>query len=412
MSLNPLSANASGSNIANLFALQTPTAPFVGLATAPADWTVGIQYAAPSSSTLLSNPLAIAADASGNIWVVNNPGSTSDSLSELSPNGTPMLTTLTGATQPALGTTASGNPRNIAIDTLGNVWIPTSSNSGFVYEYNNSTSPGTITDLSLGKSPYGIAIDGNNNVFIGEQSSSPASSFFEFLGGNLNASYEVAYPAATSPIQAEYMAVDTSGNVWATSGSVSTSNNAIVQISNIDLSSCGAPPFATPCLVTSSVSQNSYTAINGVPLDEPWLPAVGAGGVWVANVAGNSMTFLSLTGATVNSATNFGSIASVNAPHFIAVDGAGNVWAANKSAGSVAEFNSVGAILSPGTGFAHNGISAGEGITLDPSGDVWVADNTTSGADAFSVFEILGAGAPTVTPIALSLKNGRVGQRP
>ena len=188
MSLNPTSNNSGGSsaNLTALFGLQTATAPFVGVATAPADWTIGIQYAAPSTSTLLSDPLALAADASGDIWVVNNPGNTNDSLSELSPNGTPMLTTLAGATQPALGTSTSGNPRNIAIDTLGNVWIPTSSNSGFVYEYNNSTSPGTVTDLALGKSPYGIAIDGNNDVFIGEQSSSPASSFFEFLGGNLS----------------------------------------------------------------------------------------------------------------------------------------------------------------------------------------------------------------------------------
>jgi streptogramin lyase len=147
-------------------------------------------------------------------------------------------------------------------------------------------------------------------------------------------------------------------------------------------------------------------------MDEPWLPAAGAGGIWIANVAGNNMTFLSTTGATVNGVTNFGSNTSVNGPHFIAVDGAGNVWAANKNTGSVAEFSSFGAILSPGTGFAHSGISSGEGITLDPSGNVWVADNTTSGANGYSLFEIVGAGAPTATPIALSLKNNKVGQRP
>jgi hypothetical protein len=89
------------------------------------------------------------------------------------------------------------------------------------------------------------------------------------------------------------MAVDTSGNVWATSGSVSTSNNTLVELSNINTSSCGAPPFSAACAVTSSVSQNSYTGVTGGPMDEPWLPAAGPGGIWVANVTGNNVTFLS-----------------------------------------------------------------------------------------------------------------------
>ena len=415
MSLNPTStnANASAVNMAALFGLQTGTAPFVGLGAQPVDWTVGIQYAGASASTVLSNPLALAADASGNIWVVNNSGDTNDSLSELSPTGTPMLTALNGATQPALGTATSGNPSNIAIDTLGNVWIPTSSNLGYVYEYDNSGSPGTISFQAFGGSPWGIAIDGNNNVFIGEQSSSAGSSFLEFVGGTLGSAWEVAYPAAATPIQAEYMAFDTSGNLWATSGSVSTSNNTIMQLSGIDTSSCGAVPFSSVCTVTSSATQNTYTPFSsGTTLAEPWSPVAGTGGVWVANPAGENVTFLSTSGSVINNATDFGSSGSVNAPQFMAVDGAGNVWEANNGEGSVAEFSSAGAILSPGTGFAHSGISAGEGITLDPSGNIWVADNTTSGADAYSVFEIVGAAAPTVTPIALALKNNAVGQKP
>jgi hypothetical protein len=415
MSLNPTSNNAatSATNMAALFGLQTGTAPFVGAATQPADWTVGIQYQGASTSTVLSEPQNLAADSNGNIWVVNAPGSASDSLTELSPNGTPLLTTLSGTTQPALDASSlSGSPRNVAIDTLNNVWVTTSSNSGFVYEYNNSNSPGTITDLALGKASYGIAIDGSNDVFVGEESGSATISFYEFLGGNLNADFEVEYPSDESNVQPEYMAIDTSGNLWATSGSVNTAASTVVQLSNINTGSCGAPPFASACALTSSASQNTYTTISGGPMNEPWFPAAGIGGIWVANVSGNNMTFLSLTGSTVNSETNYGSSASVNAPHYIAVDGVGNVWAANKSSGSVAEFSSAGAILSPGTGFAHNGISGGEGITLDPSGNIWVADDTTSGADGFSVFEIVGAAAPTVTPIALALKNSAVAKKP
>ncbi len=46
MSLNPTSNNSAGSsaNLTALYGLQTATAPFVGWATQPTDWTVGIQY--------------------------------------------------------------------------------------------------------------------------------------------------------------------------------------------------------------------------------------------------------------------------------------------------------------------------------------------------------------------------------
>jgi DNA-binding beta-propeller fold protein YncE len=48
------------------------------------------------------------------------------------------------------------------------------------------------------------------------------------------------------------------------------------------------------------------------------------------------------------------------------------------------------------------------GIGVDPSGNIWVANNTATGG----VFEIVGAAAPTVTPIALALKNGTIGAKP
>jgi hypothetical protein len=75
----------------------------------------------------------------------------------------------------------------------------------------------------------------------------------------------------------------------------------------------------------------------------------------------------------------------------------------------------LGTPLSPtGTtvGFAHMGLQTGQGITLDPSGNVWVANQVASAGAGVGVFEIVGAGAPTVTPIALALKNGKVGALP
>src|SRR5271170_7987681 len=115
MSLNPTSNNAatSATNMAALYGLQTGTPPFAGVATQPTDWTVGIQYTA--ASTLLPQQQNIAADASGNIWIVTDGSSVNGSLVELSPTGTPMLsstlstTTVNGGTAVNLSTL---NPRN------------------------------------------------------------------------------------------------------------------------------------------------------------------------------------------------------------------------------------------------------------------------------------------------------------
>ena len=52
-------------------------------------------------------------------------------------------------------------------------------------------------------------------------------------------------------------------------------------------------------------------------------------------------------------------------------------------------------------------------LTIDPSGNVWVANDVAAMASVgSSVFELVGAASPTVTPIALALKNGTVGAKP
>jgi len=427
MSLNPTSTNAntSATNLSNLCGLVPGVAPYnqqgapystACPGTTPSDWTLGIQYAGTSSTMLLSEALDLAADASGNIWVINNPGSASDSLTELSPTGSPLFTSTLAS---GSATLASENPRNLAIDTAGNIWVATSSGSAYLLEYNPTTTG--INTLNLGSSTYGLAIDGSNNVWVGKQASGTSFTFNEFLGGTLATTNEVEYPVISPLLQPEYVAVDTSGNVWATEGSTSTAASTMLELSNINTSSCGTLPFAAPCTVTSSNSINTYTTVSAGPLLEPFGLAASSSGIWVANAGSSQNTVVDLTGSGSSiTGTAFGSAASVNSPHYLAVDGAGNIWVANKDAsssigGTVSELSSTGAILSATAGevgYAHLGLSAGEGIAVDPSGNVWIADNTTSGTAAYSVFELVGAAAPTVTPISLALKNSAVAKKP
>jgi sugar lactone lactonase YvrE len=430
MSLNPTSNNAAGSaaNLTALFGLINSQSPFQSpspLSSAPGDWTVGIQYT--GGTTPLNEPQNIAADASGNIWVINHNGTSSASLTELSGGasgalqpGTPEVnvSTIGGFSISAV------QPRNEAIDLNGNVWLDTTSTAQML-EYNGGTGV-SFAPTTFG-SPYGVAIDGNNNVFYTTESSSADFQVIEFLNGSLAGSAEVEYALDSTRQQGEYAAIDASGNLWVTNGS-STSGleQNIFQMSGYNGSTACT---AFPCNVASDASlTQTYTNISAggsVPtLSEPFGIAAGKAGtgVWMANEGGtNQVTNMTSTTA----GTNYGSATSLNKPQYVAVDGAGNVWFTNGGSstnGSVSEFvgtgSGVGTVLSPvntGTaptttvGFTHSGITTAEGIAIDPSGNVWIANEVASTG---GVFEIVGAAAPTVTPISLALKNSAVGVKP
>jgi streptogramin lyase len=130
-----------------------------------------------------SNQLAI--DSAGNVWIANSNGSAS-SLSELSNNGTP----ITGNS----GYTGGGiidQPAAIAIDGAGCIWTANSARgvseftncgaalspaSGYTGGYGAS---GTSGYLGTVDAPVGIAIDGSGNVWIANQGNGTLT---EFIG--------------------------------------------------------------------------------------------------------------------------------------------------------------------------------------------------------------------------------------
>ncbi len=137
-------------NISALYNIAAATAAFQPtLGTAPAAWTVAVQYTLGASA-----PNTIAADQSGNLWVTNNTGS---SVTQFNNTGNPNLAFGTS------GVLLSGLPAGIAIDLSGNAWIATGNNS--LTEVSPS---GTITTSLTGNglnSPTGIAIDPSGNIW-------------------------------------------------------------------------------------------------------------------------------------------------------------------------------------------------------------------------------------------------------
>ncbi|MHB8563472.1 MAG: Vgb family protein, partial [Acidiferrobacteraceae bacterium] len=99
--------------------------------------------------TVGTNPIGIAIDQSGNVWIANNG---SNNVTKLSPTGT------------VLGTfTVGTNPIGIAIDQSGNVWIANNGSNNVTKLSPTGTVLGTF---AAGAGSRGIAIDQSGNVWI------------------------------------------------------------------------------------------------------------------------------------------------------------------------------------------------------------------------------------------------------
>jgi hypothetical protein len=168
----------------------------------------------------LNTPYSIAFDLTGHAWVVNNVGA---SLSEFSSAGSPIST--------APGDQGGGitNPIGLAVDALGDIWVTDSITLGAISEFNSGgTTPGSPISGSSGDTeggladPWGIAVDPNGNVWAAN-SSSTKSSISLFGAGGTAISSPTGYTGGGLNVP-EGIAIDGAGNVWVVNrGSTATS---------------------------------------------------------------------------------------------------------------------------------------------------------------------------------------------
>ena len=148
-------ARNPGNNLAALFNLSSPSAPFQPtLATRPDNFLIGINYIGGG----LNAPKSVALDASGNVWAANSGNA---SLTELSNNGT--------ALSPAGGFVGGGLnvPSSLAFDPSGNLWIANQVGNS-VSKFGATGTPVSITAFTGGglNAPSSISVDGSGNVWV------------------------------------------------------------------------------------------------------------------------------------------------------------------------------------------------------------------------------------------------------
>jgi hypothetical protein len=367
-------AHNPGSNVANLYALSTPTPPFSpALSGQPNDFTIALNFTGGG----LTAPVGIAIDGSGDVWAAN--GGIADSVSELSSAGV--------AISPSTGFTGGGLDfsQAIAIDGSGNAWATNERSSAGVNSVTELSSSGTPTSGSPYTGgglnvPAGLAIDGSGNAWAADNNANAVSKFNSggtaqsgaggYTGGGLGAPYDIA--------------IDGSGDAWA----INSATNSLSKLSN----------SGTPISSSSGYTGGGINTAFAIALDS-------SGDAWVTNAYGNSISKFANGGGAISPSSGYTG-GGLNGPYGgIAIDGAGSVWAANyygglgSITGSVSEFSSSGSAISPPTGYVGGSLSGSNGVAIDGSGDVWVTEDYGNGG----LTEFIGAATPVITPIAAGL---------
>jgi streptogramin lyase len=363
-------------NITPLLNFTNNASPFQPILTTATSFTLAVNYTGGG----LRNPIQLAVDASGNIWVANNANGSTPRLSEFDHIGVPV--SATGFTGGGLDVSQS-----VAIDLSGNVWVG-NSNVGVTVnnlsEFNSSGAAISGTNGFTGgglSNPVGLAVDANGNIWAANNAAPSGTTIVsKFNSSGVAVSPANGFPSGgvTSPVS---VTLDTSGNVWVAGG-----ESGGTTISKLNGS-------------TGAVL--SGTGFTGGGLDGPWGVALdNFGNAWIANNAGNSLSkFNGTTGAAITNSTGGG----LNTPRSVAIDGAGNIWINNIGANVLSEFNPADTAISPAGGFTGGAMNGPSGIAIDGSGNVWTVNFATAGS---SLTEFIGAAAPVVTPFVANLTTG------
>jgi streptogramin lyase len=189
------------------------------------------------------DPLAVATDSSGAIWVADYGG---DSASLLSGSGS----TISGS---SAGASALALPYAVAVDTNRNAWFAVNTGATRI------TPAGAVTNFSCCKDPDGIAVDSSGDVWIADYYGSAV----------VELSPAGSFPNRTTPLnngndQPRGIAIDGAGNVWV----ANFIGNSVAELAGAN---------------AALLSPDAGYGLDA-PLDDPYGLAIDASGnLWLSN---------------------------------------------------------------------------------------------------------------------------------
>lgn len=432
LATNAGAVNLPTSPAALVTADVTAQSPFQPYTANPTDWTVDVHWSGANGTTTTAS---VAIDASGNIWTSSLTSSaTGLDVTEFNPAGQVMITpattapvvggwnysTCTTCTTPvSLGGTHTGDA--IAIDTNGNAWAASwngtanTISSQIELPVVEITPAGTASAYLIGNIPSTIAIDGSNNLYVGDE---PTSN--RYYESELQVTPTPAYSTfdqGTGRSTTYYWSstIDEAGYVWP---AINNGETSIPRITNTGAASTVGSTTALPAAVyylVADASGNAWGSTTTTTSGNTGLEYINVS----SSVVSPTVTQYAI-GASGSPGTGTHPLGGgVYGPQGMAIDGSGNLWVVNSgSAGTgISELTPTnnGTALTPlspsGTnvlGFLSGStLSSPMGAAIDGSGNIWV--KTKSGSN---LYYLVGAASPVVTPISLEVKNGFLGERP
>ncbi|MFJ4008232.1 hypothetical protein [Streptomyces sp. NPDC090026] len=421
-------ARLPGNHVAELFALADGRTIYrPRLTAAPDAWTLALRYVGNGHE--LDGPGNVAFDAQGTAWIVNNYEFNADPQQSVC--GSRILSRLTPTGQdvpgaPYRGGGLYGAGFGTSIDPRGRVWA---ANFGFqgtgcpldAGRLYRSVSEFTADGRPLSPpqgwrqgdivQPQGTASDRQGTIWIANCGS---RSVTRIPKGNPRRARNIT-PGGGSLIKPFGVTVDTRGRAWATgNGSDSVS---LLSPQGAPLRSVTGGGIKRPMGVASDSLGNVWVANGGAVVApcEGTTPAMVAEAVEdiVTRHVDASVTMVRSDGTTpAKPFVNDG----LFLPWGIAVDGNDTVWVANFGGHRLANLCGArqsacppglhtGDPISPaGTGYPSEGLERNTAVQIDPSGNVWLANNwrnvplqTNPGGHEMVVF--IGLAAPVRTPL-------------
>lgn len=334
-------------------------------------------------------PVSVAVDGNGNVYVADN---YNNKIRKVTPSG--FVSTFAGSglqgSTDGQGTAASFyEPRGVALDANGNVYVSDSQNkkirkispTGLVSTLAGSGLEGSIDGNGAAASfylPTGIAVDANGYVYVAGneliRKISPAGFVTRLAGTNSNSGTD-GQGTATSLSSPSGVAIDAAGNFYVSD----YYKRKILKISSKGLGNTLAGPFIEgpgtaagfdhPTGVTVDVNGNVYVAVE----DSNIIRKISPSGL-VSTVAGSG---------TKGSADGQGIAASFHYPTDVAVDANGNLYVADRNNNKIRKISSTGLVSTlAGSGIVGSADGQGTvasfqypyGLAVDATGNVYVAD--------------------------------------
>ena len=413
----PAASGFTSSNIAAVWGIPTPQAPFgPTLTAAPNDYTLTLNFVSGGlGGNALSNVAGgsqMTIDNQGGVWVVDSREKVVTSLSNL---GAPLspTTQVNGTTTISKGGYALPFSTSGRLDTdqNGNVWISDSASCVFALSPSGSQLSGSPFTSACPAGGQAVTVDGSNNVWVGGTSAITSIS-------NPSGTVRAGFPITSGfDVLTEFLGPDEAGNVWWTdegsnsagfitsTGSLSTEYTGTLSgpgsYSAFGVAAHGLALWI-PEPTNDDIHPEEAVSPFGVGVYNTFLPPGGFGeaeiqtdgfnrfwwddqGSSVASVPPNISTYLvnetqvspgfGYQGGTPN--------VTLDVPDAMVIDQSGNAWVVN--------FNNYNAVHKTG-----------------PYGSQYVG----SGSNATNVTEFVGLAAPSQPVNSFNAKNSTYGVEP